>query len=117
MNLSFQKAMYCKRIRKMYNRIMGVKIKKVIWDGWNSVHIQKHDTGIKEIENALKDKNKIFIKSYNERIVVFCKTEDRMLAVVIAEDEKDIFYIVTARDMDKREREYYRDNEKNTTKI
>ncbi|HLB51351.1 hypothetical protein A3F07_04435 [candidate division WWE3 bacterium RIFCSPHIGHO2_12_FULL_38_15] len=83
-------------------------IKSLIWDKINFEHIKKHNLSIYEVEQALKDKNRKVFKVKKERYMVLCKYKNRMLSIIVAMEQKRTYYLVTARDMDKNERNKYR---------
>ncbi len=115
MNLSFQRLMCCKRIHEMYNRIIGVEVKKINWDYFNSRHIQKHNVSIREVEKILRSKDKIVVETYKNRYLVFGRISDRLISCVISKETEECFYVVTARDMSKKERRYFYEQNKNST--
>lgn len=85
-------------------------IKRIVWDEWNISHIMRHDVTNLEVEKALKDTNVVFYATYNGRILALGKPSDtRMLCIILNEDSPGIFYVITARDMSKKERNLYRD--------
>jgi len=81
---------------------------RVVWDDWNTSHIMRHHVSISEIEKALSDDRAIFLLTYNKRILALARSGKRLLAIVLNEEEKGIFYIITARDMSKKERRVYK---------
>lgn len=70
-----------------------VKVKDLVWDEWNVDHIAKHRVTPVQVEIALKDKQKKVLKTYQQRL----------LTVVLAPESKQQYYVVTARDMSKKE--------------
>lgn len=93
---------------------MGEKINldNLIWDGFNATHIAKHEVEIHKIELLLNDKNLKFLSAKNSSFFALGKSKNRLLIAVIAREKGNKFYVVTARDMSKSERRFYR-NEKN----
>jgi uncharacterized protein len=87
----------------------NVIIRELIWDDWNQNHINRHDVNPDEVELALSDKYVLFLRAHSGRILVLGRANQRLLAVVMNEQEKaGAFYVITARDMSKKERNYYR---------
>lgn len=85
-----------------------VRIRKLIWDNWNIEHIKKHKVSIQEVEETCHSGNKPF-KTYKKRLIILGKTrEGRLLTVVLAPVENGKYYVVTARDTSKKERELLR---------
>lgn len=80
---------------------------KLIWDEWNEKHIKKHDVCIKEIEEAIKAKI-LETKSYLNRVVIYGKTKkNRLLTIIISYAKQKEPYVVSARDMSRKERKDY----------
>ena len=81
----------------------------LIWDDWNIDHIAQHDVTPNKVEKALQDKDALFLNAKHGRVMILGKTAQRMLAIVMNQQENpEEFYIITARDMSKKERAYYR---------
>ena len=86
---------------------MTVKIDKLVWDEWNIQHIAKHNVIPKEVEEALHKKF-IVKESYRSRLSLVGKTEaGRIITIIVHEDQKNIYYVVTARDADELETKDY----------
>lgn len=81
----------------------------MVWDKKNINHIAKHNVDPQDVEKVFKDKYKVR-KTYGERLMIIGKSANRMLSVVINKEKRG-YYIVTARDSSKKERNIYR-NEK-----
>ncbi len=80
----------------------------MLWDDWNVDHIKKHQVKPEEVNQVLKSKTKT-LKSYQKRLLILGKTKNkRLLTVVLAPEKDNKYYLVTARDMSKKERKYYR---------
>ncbi|MBU0578776.1 BrnT family toxin [Patescibacteria group bacterium] len=71
-------------------------------------HIKKHKVEIKEIEESLKDEFVVFIIGHTKRIMSLGRFGKRLITVVLQKQENSIYYVVTARDMAKKERLIYR---------
>lgn len=89
-----------------------VRIKSLVWDNWNVEHIGKHKVSLSEVEIALKDKQKKALKTYKGRLLVLGRAKKRLLSIVLALEEKQNYYVVTARDMSKKERRFYGHDQK-----
>lgn len=86
---------------------ISVAIKKLIWDEWNRNHIKKHKITKKEIEYVYKTSN-IKLQSYFKRTLLLGKTKSgRLITVVLSYDKQKDPYVVSARDMSRKERRYY----------
>ena len=80
---------------------------KLFWDEWNIEHIKKHDVSVDEVEEVYKSK-KIARQSYLDRTILLGRTrKTRLLTVVISTGKQQNPYVVSARDMSKKERRYY----------
>lgn len=96
-----------------------IQITALLWDSFNVKHIEKHTIKVIDIETALRDENRIFRKTYKERILALGRSGGRLLATILSLDKATgLHYVITARDMDKKERQIYRKeyNEKNQNK-
>ncbi len=85
---------------------------KLVWDEWNVDHIKKHAVTRSEVEEAYKEKALHRIL-YNNRIVMLGKTKaGRFVTFVCSQEKQTDYYIVSARDMSKKERRWYREQTK-----
>lgn len=83
---------------------MLYNIEELIWDDWNREHIKKHKVKVEEIEEACSDPINSF-KSYQDRLIVLGRTkQNRLLTLVLMKKETGIYYLITARDMSRKER-------------
>lgn len=81
-----------------------IKIRRLVWDDWNTAHIGKHQVKASEIEEVCQLPLKT-LRSYQDRLIILGKTErKRLLTVVLANEKKGKYYVITARDMSKKER-------------
>jgi hypothetical protein len=86
-----------------------ITITQLIWDDWNIEHIARHDVTPEEVERSLSDPDALFLKAKEGRVMVLGRTEKRLLTVVLnAQETNDVYYVITARDMSKKERTFYR---------
>ena len=84
-----------------------IVIDELIWDEWNINHIKKHDVKTHEVEEACNNLIEAF-ESYNNRLIVLGKTDKkRILAIIMAQIDKNSYYVVTARDASRKERKLY----------
>ena len=91
---------------------MKKKLPKLLWDNWNTKHIVRHGVTTYEVEKAVKDKNAVYLEGKVGRQLLLGRFKKRLLAVVVNKDNKaNSMYVVTARDMDKKERATYRKEE------
>ena len=83
-----------------------IEIKQLIWDDWNVKHISKHKISVSEVEEICRLAKKS-LRTYKGRLIVLEKTKKgRLLTVVLAPEDKGKYYVVTARDMSKKERRF-----------
>lgn len=93
-----------------------IKLENLIWDLWNIDHIKKHNVTKIEVEEAIT--NIISYRTgYKGRIILTGKSGKRLISVVIFPKQARAYYIVTARDADRKERKLVYDKEKHNTKI
>lgn len=91
-------------------KIDGIIIETLIWDDWNINHIkERHDVEPSEVEASLLDEYVIFYTAKYERIFVLGRSGNRLITSVLHAQLNDgEYYVVTARDMSKKERVLYR---------
>ncbi len=87
-----------------------IVIARLLWDTWNTEHIARHGVTQQDVEDVCQG-DYIIRESYKGRIMVIGPTLDgRMLAVVLDPEGQGVYYPVTARSADKKERrDYQRD--------
>jgi len=76
----------------------------LVWDLWNRVHIKKHSVSEKEVEEAYKHE---FGRSdtYRDRQAIYGKTQKgRRITIVVSYERQAGPYVVSARNMSKKER-------------
>lgn len=86
-----------------------VEIAALVWDNWNTGHIRKHNLTINDVETIFRSDKVLYLSTYEGRIVALGRSGTRLLTVVLAKEENRKYYVVTARDMDKKERGLYRE--------
>lgn len=83
------------------------KNKKLLWDSWNIEHIKKHNVSVEEVEEAYRS-NTFERTSYANRIKIFGKTKlGRFLAIVLSFERQSDPYVVSSRDMNRKEKIFY----------
>lgn len=88
-----------------------IVVKELVWDEYNVEHIKKHNVSKDEAETAVKN----FIghrKAKKGRYIAIGKSKDRLISLVVEKKGPGIYYVVTARDSDKRERRIVNEKEK-----
>lgn len=81
--------------------------KKLIWDNWNTAHIKKHNVSIEEVEQVFSTYS-LQRQTYANRLIIFGETKKgRKLTIIITFTRFKEPYVVSARDMGRKERRYY----------
>ena len=85
-----------------------IYIRLLIWDTWNVPHIARHQVAPEEVEEVCHG-DPVTSDTYKGRLRVVGPTRSgRVLTVILApEDEEGVYYPVTARPADRRERRNY----------
>lgn len=79
----------------------------LIWDEWNTKHIDKHKVTKIEIEEAYAQELGRS-ESYAKREAIFGRTmKNRPVAIIVSYAKQPLPYVVSARDMSKKERRKY----------
>ena len=79
----------------------------LVWDQWNTDHINKHKVTVKEVEE-LYFSEYIKKETYKKRLKLLGETTSgRYLTVIISFEKQKQPYVVSARDMSKKERKIY----------
>ena len=83
-------------------------VDRLIWDAWNVAHIARHQVIPEEVEEVCYGDPAIG-HAYGGRIMLIGPTSGgRMLAVVLSpQPEPGVYYPITARDADRKERRTY----------
>lgn len=86
-----------------------MKITQIVWDADSIYHIAKHNVTPKEVEEAVFDGNSIILKGRENSYIILSKSfSGRYLTIVAAFKLKGRARVITARDMDEKEKKYYR---------
>jgi uncharacterized protein len=85
-------------------------IRRLIWDAWNVGHIARHRVTPEEVEEVCHGEP-VASQTYKGRLRVVGPTQRRrMLTVILAPtDEQGVYYPITARPADRKERRHYDD--------
>ena len=83
-------------------------IRRLIWDSWNVAHISRHAVTPDEVEEVCHGQP-ISLDAYKGRTLLVGPTGNgRMVSVVLSPTpETDVYYPITARPSDKKERRIY----------
>lgn len=84
-----------------------MSLPKLIWDEWNKEHVKKHKVTVNEIEEVYK--NEIGRSgSYDNREMIYGVTSHkRAITISVSYAKQKDPYVVSARDMSKKERRKY----------
>jgi len=84
-------------------------VHRLIWDTWNVAHIARHQVTPDEVEEVCHDRP-MTSDTYKGRIrVVGLTLRGRVLTVILApRDQEGVYYPITARPADRKERGNYR---------
>ena len=78
-------------------------LSQLIWDSWNREHIKKHNVAVEVVEEAVS--NLLAHRmGHDGKIVLIGRSDKRLIAMIIAHEEGNKYYVVTARDADRKER-------------
>ena len=80
-----------------------IKVKSIIWEEWNLIHIQRHSVTKIEVEIATANIG-YHEKANKGRYMIVGRSRNRILSVVVNRISQTTYYVVTARDSDKNER-------------
>jgi|WetSurSiteA1Bulk_404760.scaffolds.fasta_scaffold213074_1 uncharacterized protein len=86
-----------------------MKITQISWDADSIYHIAHHHVTPEEVEEAVFEGNPLILKGKEKRYIVLSQTiSGRYLTIVVAFKQKGRVHVITARDMDEKEKKYYR---------
>jgi uncharacterized DUF497 family protein len=87
-----------------------LSVRRLIWDAWNVAHIARHDVIPEEVEEVCHDQP-VTSETYKGRLRVVGLTQSgRILTVILAPTpEAGVYYPITARPADRKERRNYRE--------
>lgn len=82
-----------------------MKIKRLVWDERNIAHISKYKVRPEEVIQVCRNKFIVLNGHSGRLIIVGITNQGRPLAVILdPEPKRDVFYPVTARSADRKER-------------
>ncbi len=86
-----------------------ITITQLMWDDWNIDHIARHNVVPEEVELSLSDPQAIFLQAKQGRLMILGLAKKRLITTVLnAQETIGLYYVITARDMSKKERAFYR---------
>jgi hypothetical protein len=85
-----------------------IDIKRLIWDTTNREHIARHGVTPDEVEEVCHGEYVVLDGHHGRLLVIGLTSKGRALTTVLdPEPEEGVYYPVTARSADKKERRYY----------
>ncbi len=91
-----------------------LKINSLIWNSWNTLHLQKHEVTPVEVEEVCRGIYQ-HQPTYGERVLIIGKTQNnRLLTIILAREENNRYFVVTAHDSSKKERKNLYDQNENS---
>jgi len=81
----------------------NIKLAQLVWDDWNKEHIKKHNITVSEVEEAVVSLL-AHRMGHSGKIILIGRSGNRLIAMIMAHKEDNKYYIVTARDADRKER-------------
>lgn len=86
-----------------------INITQPMWDDWNIDHIARHTVVPEEVELSLSDPQAIFLQAKQGKLMILGLAKKRLITPVLnAQETIGLYYVITARDMSKKERAFYR---------
>lgn len=80
-----------------------IVVREMVWDAWNVEHIKKHNVTPEEIAVSLR--NTAYHKHvHSGRYLAVGRAAKRIITVILRRKKLTTYYIVTARDANKKER-------------
>lgn len=85
------------------------KVGEIVFTGKNIEHIARHSVTVNEVRSVIGTKP-IFIDAKLGRIMAVGPTKlRRILSIVLSKINENTYYVVTARDANKKEKQKYKD--------
>ncbi|MDP3296249.1 MAG: BrnT family toxin [Thermodesulfovibrionia bacterium] len=85
-----------------------MKISQILWDEESVYHIAKHGISPREVEEAIFEGSPLVLKGRDGKYIVLSRSlSGRYLIIIAAFKLKGRVKVITARDMDEKERKYY----------
>ena len=86
-----------------------ITISQILWDADSIFHIARHNLTPEEIEDAIFEGDRIILKWREKRYIILSQcSSGRHLTIVVAFKMKGRVRVITARNMNKQERTYYK---------
>jgi len=86
-----------------------MRIDELIFNQINIEHIARHNVSPEEVKEVFDEKT-LFLKAKYDRIMVIGHSwNGRYLAIILEKVEDNRYFVVTARDADRKERKMYKE--------
>lgn len=86
--------------------VPDIEIKDLEWDARNIAHIKRHDLSPRQVEQVFIQGLYFAAEGKKGKLLVHGRCGRRLLTVVLAL-ENGSYYVITARDMSRKERRHY----------
>ena len=80
-----------------------IKVRELVWDQRNVEHIKKHNVNQQEIHVSIRNAA-YHKKAHSGRYLMVGRTDKRIITVILRRLQPTMYYLVTARDANKKER-------------
>lgn len=84
-------------------------IRGLDWDDWNKTRIARHEVTPEEVEQVIEGEFIVRPGKQGRLLIIGPTLAARILLVVLEPEGEDIYYPVTARSVDRKERRIYRE--------
>jgi uncharacterized DUF497 family protein len=84
-----------------------VTVRRLRWDPWNVGHIARHDVVPEEVEEVCLGRPSIEAGYMGRLRLVGPTLAGRILAVILAPEEEEVYHVITARPASRKERQRY----------
>lgn len=86
-----------------------MRISQILWDVDSILHVGRHHVEPEEVEEAIFEGNSVVLKSRQKGYIVLSQSgSGRYLMIVVAFKMKGRVRVITAREMNRKERAYYK---------
>ncbi len=80
-----------------------IRIRELVWDTWNVEHIKKHNVSQREIIESIENTS-YHRRAHSGRYLSVGRAGKRIITVIIRRQKLTTYYLVTARDANRKER-------------
>ncbi len=80
-----------------------IKIRELVWDAWNVKHIKKHKVNQQEIIVSVQNAS-YHRRAHSGRYLSVGRAGNRIITVIIRRQKLTTYYLITARDANRKER-------------